>query len=459
MAGESMDMKSKQPYLLVAFFVLFSWLIYQQLQTLSLSSFIFSDSLYLATMDTFGWANYSSPINVNFFPDYLFYQASSVLSADPFVRVIYTGLIQFACIALAVTLMTKPYAAALYLSIYVFTALDFAVSLSSHTLLILQVIMTLYIPARFRFLAVMAFSLSDPMFLLIASAYLVARSLVQKNSQYKQHVFLMAVWALCFVYGELNNYFNKVILMLIAGALASWFVQLAYAKFKISVTLTFSVEKVCGFLLIATAVALALMEYPQWPIAPIRERYIIAILGSGMVLLFQESAITLSKLVLSLVCTVIFSVSLFLSAPAMVSKIDTEFARFDCLAKALIARGIDTVAVDYWVSKPLFLRSPEPLKLMQFEFFKAEPFLWGSPYAWAHGDVKYFIQRVGCTQESERTHCTKEWLNTVAKPQALLCESFELYETQQVQSFERITRKSDAIQLNFKRKVTDKLGL
>jgi hypothetical protein len=269
----------------------------------------------------------------------------------------------------------------------------------------------------------------------------------------------MAVRALCFVYGELNNYFNKVILMLIAGAVASWFVQLAYAKFKIPITLTFSAEKVCGFLLVATALALAVMEYPAWPIAPIRERYIIAILGSGMVLLFQESAITLSKLVLSLVCTAIFSVSLFLSAPAMVSKIDTEFARFDCLAKALIARGIDTVAVDYWVSKPLFLRSPEPLKLMQFEFFKAEPFLWGSPYAWAHGDVKYFIQRVGCTQESERTHCTKEWLNTVAKPQALLCESFELYETQQVQSFERITRKSDAIQLNFKRKVTDKLGL
>jgi hypothetical protein len=193
---------SKQPFLLVAFFVLFSWLIYQQLQALSLSSFIFSDSLYLATMDKFGWASYSSPINVNFFPDYLFYQASSGLSTDPFVRVIYTGLIQFALIAFAVTLVTKPYAAVLYLSIYIFTALDFAVSLSSHTLLILQVIMTLYLPARFRYLALRAFSLSDPMFLLIGSAYLVARSLVQKNSQYKQHLFLIGVWALCFVYGE-----------------------------------------------------------------------------------------------------------------------------------------------------------------------------------------------------------------------------------------------------------------
>ena len=457
MTDESMDMKSKQAFLLVAFFVLFSWLIFQQLQDLSLSSFVFSDSLYLATMDRFGWANYSSPINVNYFPDYLFYQASSVLSVDPFVRVIYTGLVQFALIAFAVTLVTKPYAAALYLSIYVFTALDFAVSLSSHTLLILQVIMTLYLPARFRFLAVMAFSLSDPMFLLIGSAYLVARSLVQKNSQYKQHVFLMAVWALCFVYGELNNYFNKVILMLIAGTLASWFVQLAYAKFKIPITLTFSAEKVCGFLLLATA--LALMEYPAWPIAPIRERYIIAILGSGMVLLFQESVITFSKLMLSLVCTAIFSVFLYLSAPAMVSKIDTEFARFDCLAKELITRGIDTVAVDYWVSKPLFLRSPEYLKLMQFEFFKAEPFLWGSPYAWAQGDVKYFIQRLGCTKESERTHCTKDWLNTVAKPQALLCQSFELYAADQPQSFHDITQKSDSIQKNFKRKVTDKLGL
>lgn len=452
-------MKSKQPFLLVAFFVLFSWLIYQQLQTLSLSSFIFSDSLYLATMDKFGWASYSSPINVNYFPDYLFYQASSVFSTDSFVRVIYTGLVQFALIAFAVTLVTKPYAAALYLSIYMFTALDFAVSLSSHTLLILQVIMTLYLPARFRFLAVMAFSLSDPMFLLIGSAYLVARSLVQKNSQYKQHVFLMAVWALCFVYGELNNYFNKVILMLIAGALASWFVQLAYAKFKIPITLTFSAEKVCGFLLLATALALALLEYPAWPIAPIRERYIIAILGSGMVLLFQEPVISLGKLLLALVCTSIFSVFLFLSAPAMVSKIDTEFARIDCLAKELIARGFDTVAVDYWVSKPLFLRSPEYLKLMQFEFFKAEPFLWGSPYAWAQGDVKYFIQRLGCTKESERTHCTKDWLNTVAKPQALLCESFELYAADQPQSFHDISRKSDSIQKNFKRKVTDKLGL
>ena len=449
---------SKQPFLLVAFFVLFSWLIYQQLQALSLSSFIFSDSLYLATMDKFGWASYSSPINVNFFPDYLFYQASSGLSTDPFVRVIYTGLIQFALIAFAVTLVTKPYAAVLYLSIYIFTALDFAVSLSSHTLLILQVIMTLYLPARFRYLALIAFSLSDPMFLLIGSAYLVARSLVQKNSQYKQHLFLIGVWALCFVYGELNNYFNKVILMLIAAALASWLVQLAYAKFKIPITLRFSVEKVCGFLLIATAVALALMEYPQWPIAPILERYIIAILGSGMVLLFQETAISISKLVLSLVCTAIFSVFLYLAAPAMVSKIETEFAKFDCLAKALIARGIDTVAVDYWVSKPLFLRSPEPLKLIQFEFFKAEPFLWGSPYAWAQGDVTYFVQRVGCTKESERTHCTKDWLNTVAKPQALLCESFELYAADQPQSFHDIAKKSDSIKKNFKRKVVDKLG-
>lgn len=451
-------MKSKQPFLLVAFFVLFSWLIYQQLQTLSLSSFIFSDSLYLATMDKFGWASYSSPINVNYFPDYLFYLATGGLNTDPFVRVIYTGLAQFALIAFFVTLVTKPYAAALYLSIYMFTALDFAVSLSSHTLLILQVLMTLYVPARFRFLAVMAFSLSDPMFLLIGSAYLVARSLVQKNSQYKQHLFLMGVWVLCFIYGELNNYFNKVILMLIAGALASWFVALAFAKFKISITLTYSAEKVCGFLLIATAVTLALMEYPQWPIAPIRERYIIAILGCGMVLLFQESAITFSKLVLSLVCTAIFSVCLFLSAPAMVSKIEPEFARFDCLAKALIARGIDTVAVDYWVSKPLFLRSPEALNLIQFEFFKAEPFLWGSPYAWAQGDVTYFVQRKGCTGESERTHCTKDWLNTVAKPQVLLCDSFELYASEQPQSFHDIARKSDSIQKNFKRKVVDKLG-
>ena len=95
---------------------------------------------------------------------------------------------------------------------------------------------------------------------------------------------------------------------------------------------------------------------------------------------------------------------------------------------------------------------------MQFEFFKAEPFLWGSPYAWAQGDVTYFVQRTGCTGESERTHCTKDWLNTVAKPQALLCESFELYASEQPQSFHDITRKSDSIQKNFKRKVVDKLG-
>lgn len=154
----------------------------------------------------------------------------------------------------------QPLAAIAYLSLFLWTALDFAVSLSSHTLLILQVILTMHLPGRYRFLAVTLFALSDPMFLLIASAYLVADSMVHKTANSKGHAFLLLIWLACFIHGELNNYYNRVFLMLLVGALGSLSVTPLFHALKIKFVSQFRTEKVCGFLLLLTALSLALLE-------------------------------------------------------------------------------------------------------------------------------------------------------------------------------------------------------
>ena len=452
-------MKHKSTLLLLVFFSFFSFFIFQKLQALPLGTFIFSDSLYLPVMDRFGWNHYSSPINTNYFPDYFLYQFSGMWSSDAFVRVIYTGLIQFGLIAFVVTLVMQPLAAIAYLSLFLWTALDFAVSLSSHTLLILQVILTMHLPGRHRVLAVTLFALSDPMFLLIASAYLVADSMVHKTANSKGHAFLLLIWLACFIHGELNNYYNRVFLMLLVGALGSLSVTPLFNALKIKFVSQFRTEKVCGFLLLLTALSLALLEYPAWPITAIRERYIIAVLGCGLFFLFRDEKITSHKFWLSMACGIIFSTFLWKSAPFLTDKIKDEFANFDCLATELSHQNIHAIGVDYWVSKPLFLRSTDNIKLIQVEFYKAQPFLWGSPYEWAYGELNYFLQRNGCTGESERTHCTKDWLDQVAKPVGLVCTHYTLYKANQHVVFDEIHGKSDAIKSSFIEKVIQKFNL
>jgi len=377
---------------------------------------ITSDSLWLPFLNHFGFLNFSTPTSVNIFPEYFLLKIISFFTKDFLSQVILIGMTQFVLLIFFISFFLSNILSLVVLTILLVFFFSLQITASYHSVLFILFVIFLKSPHIFRPYLLIFLGLSDPILILIYSVYLFSNSLLN-NFNHRSHLFVLFSVFVCYLVGEFQNPFNKVFLFI----LLSYFLSYTSSLIKINFIKIITVEQLSGIFLIILIIVLYLFGNP--------ERYLIQLFLCSLFLIsfnYKSEHNYYYKFIFSFLLVSIISTYFIIFFNSFYNRLQSNFDQFKCLSYELKDRNISTIAVDYWIAKPLYIAANDSFNIIQFDFKKNKPFIYASPYDWAHGKFNYFLLRSSCSVQ-ETTHCDKSMITSDTVYVGQLCKNYDLY--------------------------------
>jgi len=390
---------------------------------------ITSDSLWLSFLNYFGFFNFSTPTSINLFPEYFLLKIISYFTEDFLSQIIFIGMLQFILLIFFIIFFLPILLSSIVIIFLTYFFFTLQITASYHSTLFILFVTFLRLPHVYRPYLLIFLGLSDPILILIYSVMLFSNSLLN-NFNHRSHLFVLFSVFIFYLIGEFQNPFNKVFIFI----LFSYFLSYATSFIKFKFISVFTPEQLSGVFLIILTIILYCFNNP--------ERYLVQIFLCSLFLIASNSIFENKnyKIIFSILIISILSIYFVIYFNSFYNRLKSNFDEFNCLANELIERKISTIAVDYWVAKPLYIAGNNSFNIIQFDFKKNRPFIYASPYDWANGSFNYFILRSNCSVE-ETTHCDKGLITSDTVYVGRLCKNYDLFYLEKPIVLDEITSK------------------